>query len=882
MKNLILILLLGFGNSPIYSQASQWLHTTAVNIVSLQDDQFNNLFVVGNFNKSFSENGIFYTVAGTSDIFIRKINPEARVIWTTTIGGSGTDSVSGMSFHKSGYLWITGNYTGTLLAGNFTITSAGGQDVFLIKLDAASGKVIQVLSGGSIGNDTGISIYVEENKNMILCGVLAGNFNFAGIPIPGQGGKDVFILKLDSSLQLIWNNRISGLGDQDLQCSYLNSENDLILSGKLYSLRADFGTTQIISSPPTHYITRLDSNGNFLWQFISDFEGDYTGITMDQSKRIYACGSTSSSFTCSNGVFFPTQSNENILAVKLDTSGNLIWVKTWGNVGQDFASSISTNSYNRIMLSGQFELALSIGNHNLIAGNKKRSFFCMMDTAMNPQLSIKSQGNNHSGRGLILQTDTHYYYWSGRIYEPGEIQVGDLVSASDSGSFITRLRTYNGFTGGKLFIDDNGNGKYNPGERGIPNILVSCTNGEHVLSNERGEYKIPHSTGSFQFSFKNTAFLLQNGSFITNATVNGWNDTARYIPYTENKLLKNLNLDLRGLGQVKPGGYMCYQIDCNNQGTVADDAIVLLKLDTSLNFINSTILPDSILGDSIIWNIGTIAAHSGNSFRILCKADSNLSIGLPIFSWAGVYQSPTEVFTSDNYQEHYSRIDTVTKEGYISVQNRNPATLKYDYIFENHRKEQVSSILFKDTLEPKQSFAYMYFIHCSHLSDKRIRNSGETFVRIDGVNLPNMTIDPMHGWAVYSMAIQVYPFSYSTDTFTNTFHYCYDYEPYRKTDTCFYIFYPSGGKNSELQESPYRIFPNPVKNQFTLEKPSNYSGLIKSISLETLLGQVIYKIENEDFANGNLTIKTNDLPNGIILLKIEEQSKVYYHRVVIE
>tara|TARA_E500000178_G_scaffold214059_1_gene211397 strand:+ start:70 stop:753 length:684 start_codon:yes stop_codon:yes gene_type:complete len=90
-------------------------------------DSNNNFYVIGTTSGGLDGN----TNTGGSDLFVVKYNSSGIKQWTRQLGTSADDYGASITFGSSDYFYVTG-YTSGSLDGN---TSAGGEDVFIVKYD---------------------------------------------------------------------------------------------------------------------------------------------------------------------------------------------------------------------------------------------------------------------------------------------------------------------------------------------------------------------------------------------------------------------------------------------------------------------------------------------------------------------------------------------------------------------------------------------------------------------------------------------------------------------------------------------------------------------------------------------------------------------------
>ncbi|MBI5802055.1 MAG: hypothetical protein HZA92_15195, partial [Verrucomicrobia bacterium] len=76
------------------------------------------------------------TGAGSTEIYVAKFDRAGTLRWLTQAGGVTGENAYTIVADAQGNLYLSGNFTGTAKFGAHTITSAGGNDVYLAKLKA--------------------------------------------------------------------------------------------------------------------------------------------------------------------------------------------------------------------------------------------------------------------------------------------------------------------------------------------------------------------------------------------------------------------------------------------------------------------------------------------------------------------------------------------------------------------------------------------------------------------------------------------------------------------------------------------------------------------------------------------------------------------------
>ncbi len=122
---------------------------------------------------------------GLKDAFILKLSSTGNYIWSTTFGGPGNDASGAMMFDNTGNVYYNGTFNSTvdfdpgLAVSN--LTSAGGTDIFIMKLKQVGGTGI-----GGINENT-IALYPNPAKNLLhISGIEKGNTSFTITDIQGR------------------------------------------------------------------------------------------------------------------------------------------------------------------------------------------------------------------------------------------------------------------------------------------------------------------------------------------------------------------------------------------------------------------------------------------------------------------------------------------------------------------------------------------------------------------------------------------------------------------------------------------------------------------------------------------------------------------------
>lgn len=259
-------------------------------------------------------------------------------------------------------------------AGVFNLTSGGSGNllnIYISKLDANGNFVWakSFVSSSSFGaGDTTISI--DQSQNLCITGSFEGTVDFdpssAVFNLASVGNTDVFIVKLDLSGNFLWAKSFGGSSVDVLTDTTIDNLGNICLIGRFRGT-SDFnpgtGVTSLtaLGSNDDVYISKLDSNGNFVWaKKIGSTSTDVGyAISSDTSNNIVVSGAfqgTNVDFDPNAGtVLLSSLGSNDVFILKLDPLGNYLWVKTLGGTGGDTGKSINIDTTGNIYVFGDFQ-----------------------------------------------------------------------------------------------------------------------------------------------------------------------------------------------------------------------------------------------------------------------------------------------------------------------------------------------------------------------------------------------------------------------------------------------------------------------------------------------------------------------------------------------
>lgn len=278
-------------------------------------DAAGNLYIAGstistNFPVANAVQAAFNGPASIEDIFITKLSASTgAVVYSTYLGGHGSDHALGISVDALGNAYVTGRTTST----DFPVTTdayqktASGEDAFVVKLNAGGTVAYATLLGGS-GAERGNAITLDSAGNAYVTGKTTSP-DFPTTPVALQttlrGFQDAFVTKLNANGSALLYSTFLG-GGSDFDEAYgiaVSAAGEAYVAGGTAS--ADFPTASAFQPSfgggtvffGDGFITKLNATGGAVVYstYLGGTQGDQTNaIAVDAVGNAYITGVTAS------------------------------------------------------------------------------------------------------------------------------------------------------------------------------------------------------------------------------------------------------------------------------------------------------------------------------------------------------------------------------------------------------------------------------------------------------------------------------------------------------------------------------------------------------------------------------------------------------------
>jgi hypothetical protein len=197
------------------------------------------VIVVGSFDGPVDLGGGLLPHRGGTDIYVLSMAPFGTHRWSTAFGDSGSPGDAEVHAADDGRVFVMGSFEGDLTIGDDALVSAGGTDALIVQL-ASDGSPVWARRFGGAEDDIVEGVVTDEADRVFAAGAFRGTVDFGGGPLTSAGGEDIFVVVLTREGSHVFSRRFGGPGNDRPDAIALSPAGELVVVGQ-FEGTADFG-----------------------------------------------------------------------------------------------------------------------------------------------------------------------------------------------------------------------------------------------------------------------------------------------------------------------------------------------------------------------------------------------------------------------------------------------------------------------------------------------------------------------------------------------------------------------------------------------------------------------------------------------------------------
>jgi hypothetical protein len=333
-------------------------------------DASGNIYVTGYFFGTVSFGGGAVTSVGY-DAFVVKYNPSGGHVWTKQISGASYEMGEAIAVDSGSNVVVGGQFAGTVDFGGGPLTSAGGYDGFVAKYNTNGAHVWSKRMGGA-SLDTVTGLGVDGSGNATAVGYFAGTANFGGADLASAGGNDIFVVRLAAANGAHqWSNRYGDADDQRAYAAAVDGAGNVVLTGYFGGQLSFGGPTFTSVGGVDIFLAKLTASGGHSWSQAFGTSLSYgevgEGVAIDGSGNVVLTGEIVQNVDFGGGALTAPTTTYDVFVAKFSSAGVHQWSKRYVAPWDDHGDAVAVDGSGNVVVAGDFYESEDFGGGPLLS-----------------------------------------------------------------------------------------------------------------------------------------------------------------------------------------------------------------------------------------------------------------------------------------------------------------------------------------------------------------------------------------------------------------------------------------------------------------------------------------------------------------------------------
>lgn len=384
-------------------------------------------------------------------------------LWSKRFGDGSTQAATSIAVDGAGNVVVAGYFSGSINFGGNTLQSAGGQDIFVAKLDPNGGHLWSKRFGDAATQGAS-SVAIDSSGHVLLTGYMFGSADFGGGPLVSTGaGMDVFVAKLSPDGNHLWSKHFGDVAYQAGSGIAVDGTGNVLVTGN-FNGALTFGGNTLQSAGGVAsgdvFLAKLDSNGAHVWSKGFGGVADQIGkaVATDATGNVIVVGVTAGVMDFGGGGLLGA-GGADVFVAELDPAGDHVWSKMYGDAAEQDVAGLGLDLGGNVLLVGSFAGSMDFGGSLLLSAGTHDVFLAKLDSN-GAHVWSKSFGDigEQNGRGVVVDPVGNILV-AGTFDGAIDFGGGPLQSAGGGDIFLAKLDAMGAHVWSKRFGDSASQGQ---------------------------------------------------------------------------------------------------------------------------------------------------------------------------------------------------------------------------------------------------------------------------------------------------------------------------------------------------------------------------------------------------------------------------------------
>jgi hypothetical protein len=331
-------------------------------------DSQGNLYVAGTFQSGSVNIGnlvLQNSSNGLDEVMLMKFSPTGQPIWVRNAGSTSTlERCSAIAIDAADNVIICGYFASLSMNFDSSVTinnSAGTTDEIFVAKYNSNGTLLWATSLAGAGQEAAKAVCSDGQGNTYLGGWYSNlTPSIGGLTVPSAPGLGGFVVKLNAAGVPVWVKTQQSSGLEETNSITCDPFGNVIATGRFLSNSMTIDGVTLTNSNTNNtsdvYVVKYDSTGTLLWarSFTGSSSETPYNVSADQNGNIYTSGLYASSTFGSNGLTVANAGQSDSYILKLDSAGNIQWLRSANGMLNDLLLCGTMNTNNEYCVAGIF------------------------------------------------------------------------------------------------------------------------------------------------------------------------------------------------------------------------------------------------------------------------------------------------------------------------------------------------------------------------------------------------------------------------------------------------------------------------------------------------------------------------------------------------
>lgn len=330
-------------------------------------DTAGNLVVAGNFAGTMVLADETISTFSKTDIdgFVTKFAGKGNIDWIQPIGDANNATYDvRLAAAVDGSVAVVGNSGRITRPPGFPQESTKGDSDIFVANFDANGTLKWATMVGSDNGEYVGGVAIDAHGNVIVTGYFWGAMTCDGASLGSVASYDVFVAKWNADGKLQWAKPFGGLGNQNANAIAVDPSGNILIAGRF---SGPFSTGVVLNHIGNDdvFVIQLDENGTPLHAMAWGTAAGY--------ENAFALASDGSNVYVGGSA--SGASGTAALVLRFDASLNTLSTKAWGQTKYQAVQSLMVAGDGSVLIAGTFQEPLDIGCGLLTTDGMARSIF---------------------------------------------------------------------------------------------------------------------------------------------------------------------------------------------------------------------------------------------------------------------------------------------------------------------------------------------------------------------------------------------------------------------------------------------------------------------------------------------------------------------------